>query len=233
MKILALEASTLMGGVAVVDDEGVICELTLSVAETHSAQLMPAVDYALKMADLKPDELDAFAVALGPGSFTGLRIGLATVKGLAVAASKPLIGIPTLEAMAHAFPYCPHMILPMIDARMKEVYAAFFEARDGIVLRRSDDMVLSVSDLLNDTKAETLFFGTGAKKYRDEIVAIMGDLARFATPEISGARASTVGFLAIEKLKRGENADIDSIEPIYIRESQAIEKLKMSKPAND
>ncbi len=232
MKILALEASTLMGGVAVVDDEGVICELTLSVAETHSAQLMPAVDYALRMAGLKPGELDAFAVALGPGSFTGLRIGLSTVKGLAVAASKPLVGIPTLEAMAHAFPYCPRLICPMLDARMKEVYAAFFEARDGSVSRRSDDLVLGVSDLLNDAKEETLFFGTGAKRYREQIVEIMGDLARFASPEISGARASTVGFLAVEKLRRGESSDIDSIEPIYIRESQAIEKLKKSRPTS-
>ena len=232
MKILALEASTLMGGVAVVDDEGVICELTLSVAETHSAQLMPAVDYALRMAGLKLGELDAFAVALGPGSFTGLRIGLSTVKGLAVAASKPLVGIPTLEAMAHAFPYCPRLICPMLDARMKEVYAAFFEARDGSVSRRSDDLVLGVSDLLNDAKEETLFFGTGAKRYREQIVEIMGDLARFASPEISGARASTVGFLAVEKLRRGESSDIDSIEPIYIRESQAIEKLKKSRPTS-
>ena len=233
MKILALEASTLMGGVAVVDDEGVICELTLSVAETHSAQLMPAVDYALKIAGLKPGALDAFAVALGPGSFTGLRIGLSTVKGLAVATSKPLVGIPTLEAMAHAFPYCPRLICPMLDARMKEVYAAFFEAGDGTVLRRSDDLVLGVSDLLNDAKEETLFFGTGAKRYREQIVEIMGGLARFASPEISGARASTVGFLAVEKLKRGESADIDSIKPIYIRESQAIEKLKKNKPTGE
>ena len=233
MKILAIETSTLMGGVAVVEDADVICELTLSVAETHSAQLMPAVDYMLKTAGCKPAELDAFAVALGPGSFTGLRIGLSTVKGLAVATSKPVVGIPTLEAMAHAFPYCPRLTCPMLDARMKEVYAAFFEAGDGTVSRRSDDLVLGVSDLLNDAREETLFFGTGAKRYREQIVEIMGDLARFASPEISGARASTVGFLALEKLRRGEVADIDSIEPIYIRESQAIEKLKKSKPASE
>lgn len=232
MKILAVETSTLMGGVAVVDDGGAICELTLSVGETHSAQLMPAVDYVLKTAGCRPDELDALAVALGPGSFTGLRIGLSTIKGLAVAASKPVIGIPTLEAMAHAFPYCPHLICPMLDARMKEVYAAFFEAGNGTVSRRSDDLVLSVSDLLNDAKEETLFFGTGVKRYREQIVEIMGDLARFASPEISGARASTVGFLALERLRRGGVQNIDEIEPIYIRESLAIEKLKKSKPAN-
>ena len=227
MKILAVETSTLMGGVAVVEDEGgVLCELTLHVAETHSSQLMPAIDYVLKTACLRPDELDAFAVALGPGSFTGLRIGLSTVKGLAVAASKPVVGISTLEAMAHAFAYCPHLICPMIDARMKEVYAAFFEAENGEISRRSDDVALGVSDLLKDAKQDTLFFGTGAKRYREQIVEIMGGLAHFASPAASGARASTVGFLALERLNRGEVADIDSIEPLYIRESQAIEKLR-------
>jgi tRNA threonylcarbamoyladenosine biosynthesis protein TsaB len=233
MKILAVETSTLMGGVAVVEDEDVICELTLSVGETHSAQLMPAVDFVLKTAGCRADELDAFAVALGPGSFTGLRIGVSTVKGLAVAATKPVVGIPTLEAMAQAFPYCPRLICPMLDARMKEVYAAFFEAADGTISRRSDDLVLGVSDLLSDAKEETLFFGTGAKRYRERIVEIMGDLAHFASPEISGARASSVGFLALGKLRRGEVANIDEIEPIYIRESQAIEKLKKNRTAND
>ena len=100
LNVLAVETSTLMGGVAVVEDERLLCELTLHVQETHSAQLMPAIDYVLQTAGCAPDMLDGFAVALGPGSFTGLRIGMATMKGLAVAASKPLVGVPTLEAMA-------------------------------------------------------------------------------------------------------------------------------------
>jgi len=220
-----------MGSVAVVEDEHTLCELSLEVVETHSAQLMPAVDYVLKTAGRALDELDALAVALGPGSFTGLRIGMSTMKGLAVATSKPLIGIPTLEAMAWAFPYCPHSICPMLDARMSEVYAAFFEADAGKVSRRSKDLVLSVSDLLKDARENTLFFGTGAQRYREEIIAIMGEHAHFASPEISGARASTVGLLALERLRQGKVDDIDSLEPLYVRESQAIEKERRGEAA--
>lgn len=226
MKILAVETSTLMGGVAIVEEGSILCELTLHVAETHSSQLMPAIDYVLKTANCTPDSLDGFAVALGPGSFTGLRIGMSTMKGLAVAATKPLVGIPTLEAMAWAFPYCPYLICPILDARMKEVYAAWFEADAGNVSRRSEDLVLPVSELLKNAPKETLFFGTGAERYRKEIVEIIGDLACFASPQVAGARPSTVGFLALDKLKRGEIANIDSLEPIYIRESQAIEKQR-------
>jgi tRNA threonylcarbamoyladenosine biosynthesis protein TsaB len=226
MKILALETSTLMGSIAVVDDGRLLCELTLHVKETHSSQLMPAVDYVLKTVGLPPERLDGFAVALGPGSFTGLRIGMSTIKGLALAASKPLVGISTLEAMAWSFPFCSDLICPMIDARMKEVYAAWFAARAGIVSRRSEDMVLSVSELLQDAKEEALFFGSGAEKYRAEINGIMGKRAHFVSPEIVGARASILGFLAVDKLKRKEFADIDSLEPLYIRESQAIEKSR-------
>ncbi len=226
MRILAVETSTLMGSVAVVEDGRVLCELTLRVEETHSSQLMPAVEYVLKTVGSEPDRLDAFAVAVGPGSFTGLRIGMAAVKGLAVAASKPVVRIPTLEAMAWSFPFCPHLICPMIDARMKEVYAAWFRAEAGAVVRLSEDVVLSVEALLKDAKGDALFFGSGAQRYREEIAERMGGLARFASPEMMGARASVVGFLAAQRMDRGDFADIDSLEPLYIRESQALTKSR-------
>jgi len=230
MRILALETSTLTGSVAVVEDTCLLTEITLQVKETHSSQLMPAIDIVLKTTGMLPNELDGFAVALGPGSFTGLRIGMATAKGLAAAASKPLIGISTLEAMAWSFPFCPYLLCPMLDARMNEVYAAWFTASDGHISRESEDMVLPVSDLLRGRKEEALYFGSGAQRYEAEIREIMGDLAHDASYEIMGARASVVGFLAMEKLKRGEVADIDSLEPLYIRESQAILKARSRDP---
>lgn len=230
MKVLAVETSTLMGSVAVVEERAILCELTLHVAETHSSQLMPAIDHVLQTVNCRPEEIDAFAAALGPGSFTGLRIGLSTLQGLAVAASKPLVGVSTLEAMAWAFPYCSFTICPILDARMKEVYAARFKADAGTISRLSDDLVLPVSDLLEGHGEETLFFGSGAERYREQIVEIMGESAHFSPNEISGARASVVGFLALEKLEAAESGDANTIEPIYIRESQAIEKLKRSTP---
>ncbi len=226
MKILALETSTLVGSIALIDDDRLLCELTLQVKETHSSQLMPAIDHALRTAELRPGQLDGFAVALGPGSFTGLRIGLSTTKGLAVAASKPVIGISSLEAMAWNLPFCPHFICPMIDARMKEVYAAWFVAKGGTVVRESEDMVGSVPDLLTARRAETVFLGSGARRYRKEISKQLGDLAHFLSPEIMGVRASIVAFLALERLRKGECDDVDTLEPLYIREAQAVEKEK-------
>ena len=226
MKLLAVETSTLMGSIAVVDGNRILCELTLHVEETHSSQLMPAIDHVLKTVGLAPGELDGFAIALGPGSFTGLRIGMSTVKGLATATSKPVVGVPTLEAMAWGFPFCPHLICPLIDARMKEVYAAWFSSKEGTVVRRSEDLVLPPSVLLEEVAEETLFFGSGAQRYREEITEMMGDLARFASPEIMGARASIVGMLAAEKMNRNEISDTDSLEPLYIRESQAQMKAR-------
>ena len=231
MKLLAVETSTLMGSVAVVDGDRTLCELTLHVEETHSPQLMPAIDYVLKTVGLAPGQLDGFAVALGPGSFTGLRIGMSTVKGLAAATSKPIVGVPTLEAMAWNFPFCPHLICPLIDARMKEVYAAWFRAKAGAVVRHSEDMVLPPFVLLEDVKEEVLVFGSGAQIYREEIEKIMGNLVRFASPEIMGARASIVGMLAVEKMRRHEVSDADSLEPLYIRESQA--QMKARRTATD
>ncbi|MBI5118317.1 tRNA (adenosine(37)-N6)-threonylcarbamoyltransferase complex dimerization subunit type 1 TsaB [Candidatus Poribacteria bacterium] len=222
MKILAIETSTLMGSVAVVDDAHLLCELTLHVEETHSAQLMPAVDYVLKTVGVAPANLDGFAVALGPGSFTGLRIGMSTAKGLAVAASKPVVGISTLEAMAWRFPYCPSLICPLIDARMKEVYGAWFRAIDGRIMRLSEDLVLPVSDLLKDLGEDAVFFGSGSQRYREEIAGTAKGHAKFAWPETDGADASIVGFLAAEKVKRGDIPNIDELEPLYIRELQAL-----------
>ncbi len=226
MKLLAVETSTLMGSVAVVDGDRLLCEVTLQVSETHSSQIMPVVEYVLGTAGLEVAQLDGFAVALGPGSFTGLRIGMATVKGLAVASSKPIVGVSTLEAMAWEFPHCPVLICPLIDARMKEVYGAFFRSKDGEPARQSEDTVLPVSELLRDVREPTLLFGSGAQRYRAKIQELLGPLARFAGPEIEGARASRVGFLAHRRFVRGEVDNLDSLEPLYIRESLAVAKSR-------
>jgi tRNA threonylcarbamoyladenosine biosynthesis protein TsaB len=147
---------------------------------------------------------------------------MATVKGLALAASKPIVGVSTLEAMAWEFPFCPYVLCPLIDARMNEVYGAWFTAQEGGIVRQSEDMVLPIAALLKDVREDALFFGSGAQRYRREIAELAGKRAHFAPLEVMGARASLVGFLAAEKLERGEIADLDSLEPLYIRESQAL-----------
>ena len=122
MKILAIETSTMLGGVAIADDSaGLIAEVRLNVKSTHSERLMMEIDHVLKQSFLKMSDIDVFAIAVGPGSFTGLRIGLSTVKGLSYATGKPIVSVPTLEAFAWNFPYCRYPVCTLLDARKKEV----------------------------------------------------------------------------------------------------------------
>ena len=132
MIILAADTSTKIGSVALVEDESPIAEYTLNVSETHSARLMPTIDRVLKDCGMQIAEVDALAVAIGPGSFTGLRIGLATFKGLALAAEKRLVAVPTLDALAASLAFSQHMVCPILDARMGEVYAEFYRIRDDV-----------------------------------------------------------------------------------------------------
>jgi tRNA threonylcarbamoyladenosine biosynthesis protein TsaB len=128
MKVLAIETATIAGSAAVVDDElGLIGEVRVDVRVAHAERLMPSIQWLMESSRTSIKDIDAFAISIGPGSFTGLRIGLSTAKGLAYAAKKPLVPVRTLDAFARTLPYCRHMICPMFDARRNEVYAAFYK----------------------------------------------------------------------------------------------------------
>ena len=130
MKILAIDTSTMLGGIAIMDDLTLIAETRLNVKSTHSERLMTEIEHCLKQSSLKISDIDVFAVAIGPGSFTGLRIGLSAVKGLSYATGKPIVSVPTLDALALNFPYSRYPVCTMLDARKKEVYAALFKWED-------------------------------------------------------------------------------------------------------
>lgn len=156
MKILAIETSTMLGGIAIMDDlSGLIAELRLNVKSTHSERLMTEVDHVLKQAGLKVSDIDVFAVAIGPGSFTGLRIGLSTVKGFSYSTGRPIVSVPTLEALAWNFPYCRHPVCTMLDARKKEVYSALFKWDNNGFIRLINEVSIKVDRLLEKIK-ETL-----------------------------------------------------------------------------
>ena len=131
MRLLAVETSTLTGAVALLEDGGVVAESRVSVSVTHGERLVSAIDGVLRAARRELADIDAFAVAVGPGSYTGLRIGLATVKGLAFATRKPAVGIPTLDALAWRLPYCAYPICPILDARKNEVYTGLYRTVTG------------------------------------------------------------------------------------------------------
>jgi tRNA threonylcarbamoyladenosine biosynthesis protein TsaB len=222
MRVLAVETATPLGSVSLVDEGGVILERESGVAITHSTWLLPAIRDLLIEAQLSPGELDGFAVSVGPGSFTGLRIGLSTVKGLSLATGKPVVPVPTLDAMAELVPPCPHLICPLLDARKKEVYAALYRHLLGGPLHRQGDfLVLSPHALAHLIDEKVLFLGNGSDLYRELLVRLFGDKALFASANLRYPKAATVGQLGLRLLKQGCTEDLDGLEPLYVRPSEA------------
>ncbi|GAB4389189.1 MAG: tRNA (adenosine(37)-N6)-threonylcarbamoyltransferase complex dimerization subunit type 1 TsaB [Thermodesulfovibrionales bacterium] len=227
MRVLAVETSTMMGGVAIVDDrEGLVVESRLSVKAAHSARLMPELDRALRAAGLGLGDINALAVSAGPGSFTGLRIGLATVKGLAFSTGLPVVAVPTLEAFAWCFPQSPHPVCPMLDARKKEVYAGVFAWEGGDLARLVAETNIRAADLARmvEDRPGVLFAGQGAVIYQDEIRAVLGERALFAPPHLMAPMPSAVALVGLARALAGEFSDPRSLGPVYIRKSEAESK---------
>ena len=229
MKLLAVDTSTRACSVAVVDQDRLACEITTGPTGTHSTHLMRLIRTALELAETELHGLDGLAVCVGPGSFTGLRIGVSTVKGLAFATAKPVAGVSSLEALAQPCLPWPHLICAMLDARKGEVYAARYRARDGRLEHEGREVVLSIEDALDGIDEACLFVGDGARRYREPIGSKLGPLALFPAPSQDIIRASTVAALAQRQFAWQENEDLDRLVPRYIRQSDA--ELTIGVPA--
>lgn len=222
MKILALETATLAGSIAIVDDSyGLISEVRVNLKIAHAERLMPSIQWLLDASRMVIDEIDALAVSIGPGSFTGLRIGLSTVKGLSYAAKKPIVPVQTLDAFARTLPYCSYMICPMFDARKSQVYAALYMWEKHECRKVMDEIAIELDTLLKNIHRPVVFLGDGAKLYRQQILDTLGDRAVFAPESRMSPSASSVAEIALEKIRNGESADPVSLTPFYIRKSEA------------
>jgi len=224
MKILALETATIAGSVAVVDDnKGLIGEVRVDIKVAHSERLMPSVEWLLNASGLSINDIDAFAVSIGPGSFTGLRIGLSTAKGLAFSTGRPLVPVKTLDAFARTLAYCSYTICPMLDARKNEVYAGLYRWEDDLCKKIAPETAISPDELLNGIKGSgpVLFTGDGAVKYRELIGKTLGKDAVFAPSYRMSPAASSVAAIALETLGQGDIPDPAGIIPFYIRRSEA------------
>lgn len=208
------------------DSAGLITEVRINVKATHSERLMTAIDHALKQSGLTLHDIDVFGVATGPGSFTGLRIGLSTVKGFSYATGKPVVSIPTLEALAWNFPFSRHPVCVMLDARKKEVYAAVFEWKKSGFERMIDERSVRPAELLDSLKEPVIFSGEGSLLYKQVIVDKAGENALFAPPQCMLPSPSNVAYLGIRKALNKEFSDPVSLVPLYIRRSEAEIKLK-------
>ena len=231
MLILAVETSTFTGSVALVEAPSpggasgafqIVGETTLNLSETHSSRLMPAIDRLLRETSRPIQAVQGIAVGLGPGSFTGLRIAVSTVKGLAFSLRVPVVGVPTLDALAHNIPYASPLVCPVLDARKKEVYAALFRGDGEGQLRRTGEYwVLSPEDLCSRISERAILVGSGAEVYRETFREKLGSRALFAPPEFSFPRASSVARLSLPSFHNGQTMDVMTFTPLYVRRSEA------------
>jgi len=222
MKILALETATIAGSVAICDDtSGLIGEVRINVKIAHAERLMPSIKWLMESSQVTIEEIDAFAISIGPGSFTGLRIGLSTVKGFAFATNKPVVSVPTLDAFARTVPFSAYQICPLFDARKDEVFAALYRWDENNIIKIMPERAVSPGDFLKEITDKTVFIGDGIIRYGDMIMDICGDKAIFPPPSIMSPSAATVGEIAFEKIKKGDLADPVSLTPFYIRKSEA------------
>ena len=224
MKILGLDSSGIVASVAIVEDDVLIAEYTVNYKKTHSQTLLPMLDEIAKMTELDLNSIDAIAVAAGPGSFTGLRIGSATAKGLGLALKKPLIAIPTVEGLAYNLYDISGLICPIMDARRKQVYTGIYRFTDHQLKVVEDQMAVpmeTVIEKLNQYGEAVTFLGDGVLVFHELIAEKMTVPYSFAPAHVNKQRAAAVAALGLIYYREGKTETAMEHVPDYLRVSQA------------
>ena len=223
MKLLAFESSAKAAGTALLSDGCLLAEYMQNSGQTHSRTLMELAKNMLSGCDLTPQDIDAVAVAAGPGSFTGVRIGMACAKGFAWGRQIPLYGVSTLEAMVRGAACADGVYCACMDARKGQIYNALFNWTDGALLRRTEDRAIAISELSQELKnipGPVYLAGDGAKLVFDTLKEENLPL-RLLPEHLRQQRASGVALTAMEKMAAGEPADAAALTPNYLRQAQA------------
>lgn len=223
MKVLAVDTSSVVATCAVLDDEKVLGEYSLDQNMMHSEKLIPMIKELMESLNLKMQDIDLFGAAVGPGSFTGLRIGLATMKSFAHVVDKPIVGVSTLEGLAYNLPFS-NMVIPIMDARRKRVYTGLYKWDSGNLYNIKAPTVMNLDeliDIVNKNYEKVIFNGDGTLVYREELIDGLKTKALFPPKGFNFCRATSIGELALIKYKRCEVDDYFNLAPEYIRESQA------------
>lgn len=229
MKLLAIDSSGLVASVALVNDGIMVAEYTTNFKKTHSQTLLPMIDTIGSMTGYDLKEIDAIAVAAGPGSFTGLRIGSSTAKGLGLAWNKPIIAVPTLEGLAYNLFGFASIICPIMDARRNQVYTGLycFDREDFQVI--SEQKAVSIDEIIeevNNLGEEVIFLGDGVPVFKEKIKESIKVPFQFAPSHMAMQRAGAVAVRAEEYYKQGKIETARKHKPIYLRLSQAERELQ-------
>lgn len=223
-KILGIESSGRMASVAIISEEEVLAEISMNTKLTHSETLLPMIDEVVKKSGCALEELDTIAIAEGPGSFTGLRIGASTAKGLGLALDIPLIAVSTLEGLAYNVWSADANVVPLMDARRSQVYTAEYAFQGGklqtVVEPKAEDIQV-VIDRINAGAKPVIFVGDGASLFREKLEAEVYVQKNFAPAAMNRQRAAAIASRGLELFLEGKTVYSDDFVPVYLRKSQA------------
>ncbi|MDF2503504.1 tRNA (adenosine(37)-N6)-threonylcarbamoyltransferase complex dimerization subunit type 1 TsaB [Clostridium sp.] len=223
MRVLSIDSATEAATCAVIEDEKLLGEITFNYKKQHSVILMTIIDNLLKNINADINTIDGFVVSKGPGSFTGLRIGMSTIKGLSQGSNKPFISISSLDALAYNMAYTSGIICPILNALRGNVYTALYKFEGNNLKRLTDYKIISIEELLALVKnqdSSATFIGDGIALFKNQIQEYLPEV-RFAPTHLNLVKASSLGELGLKKLTQGESDDLYNSAPIYIRKSQA------------
>lgn len=236
MLIFGIDTCCNAATAAILDGDTLVAQTVINRNKTHSQIMMSAVEDMFKTAQLSPSDVDVFAAATGPGSFTGVRIGVASAKAMAHAANRPCVAVSTLEALAYSSKMFDGIISPILDARRSQVYNALFDCKKGKMTRLCNDRALALSELLEELSGydkDVMFMGDGVFVFEEEIKSVLKDRAYFAPKTVLMNLGGGVAAVAAERFERGEMVSYSELVPSYVRLSQAerdrLEKLKQEK----
>lgn len=224
MKILALDTSGQNCSVAIIDEEKVISDFNLSIGTTHSETLLLMIDEICKSSKIDLNEIDVLACSIGPGSFTGLRIGIATIKGFALAQDKKVIGVSTLEALAHNIANFDGLICSVLDAKNNNVYAGIFKYENDELVLQGDyitDNLDTLIDILQSKNQKIMFVGDGAISFKEKLKNILNGKAYFAPLHLTNQLSSSVAETALKRALKNDFDNVDTLNPMYLKKSQA------------
>lgn len=218
----------MMASCAVLDEENLLGEFSLNQEMGHSENLVPMIKEVMDNLNLEVSDIDLYGISIGPGSFTGLRIGIATIKSFAHVFNKPVVGVSTLEGLAFSLTY-GGVIVPMVDARRDRVYTGIYRWEVGNLINIVDPTIMEIEDLLNilDKDYDNIMInGNGVPIHKDRMLNRLNDKVQLSPIGLNGCRAASIGELALLKYKGGYKEDYYKIVPDYLRESQAQRELR-------
>ncbi|MDW7668873.1 MAG: tRNA (adenosine(37)-N6)-threonylcarbamoyltransferase complex dimerization subunit type 1 TsaB [Bacillota bacterium] len=226
MIVLGIESSTETASCAVLSEEKLLGEYSQNIGKTHSENLMTLIDNLIIDTEINLRDISGIAITKGPGSYTGLRIGIAIAKSMSQSLNLPILSISTLESLAYNLPYTEKIINPILDARSNRIYTGFYKWQNDKVINLNEDSATTIEEhieilLQDESSKEIIFIGNGVEKHKEYILSKLGKRCTFACSYINSLKSSSTAQAGIEKLKNHDFLTWENFNPIYLRKTQA------------